>query len=108
MDIKFTSQEIEMIRELMVEVTFSARESQAAKNTAQRIIDKLNERIDTFRDSGNDNFEDIADLLEIALDENLDELVKNVVNSLETYKIKSSEKFNEDDEDSDLYSIEIN
>ena len=43
MDIKFTSQEIEMIRELMVEVTFSARESQAAKNTAQRIIDKLNE-----------------------------------------------------------------
>jgi hypothetical protein len=74
----------------------------------ESIIDKLNERIDTFRDSGNDNFEDIADLLEIALDENLDELVKNVVNSLETYKIKSSEKFNKDNEDSDLANIEIN
>ena len=74
----------------------------------ESIIDKLNERIDIFRDSGNDNFEDIADLLEIALDENLDELVKNVVNSLETYKIKSSENFNKDNEDSDLANIEIN
>ena len=47
-------------------------------------------------------------MLEIALDENLDELVKNVINSLETYKIKSSENFNNNDEDSDLAEIEDN
>lgn len=43
MKIELTNQEAEMIRELMVEITYSARESQAAKNTAQKIIDKLNE-----------------------------------------------------------------
>jgi len=72
------------------------------------VIAKLNERINTFNKSGNENFEDIAELLEIALDENLDELVKNVTNSLETYKIKSSEKFNNNDENTDLAEIKTN
>lgn len=78
--------------------TISIRES---------IINKLNERIDTFKASGDYLFEDNAELLEIALNENLDEVVQNVINSLETYKIKYSEKFN-DVEDSDLSEIEIN
>jgi len=71
------------------------------------IVNKLNERINIFKDSGDYLFEDTAELLEIALNENLDEIVKNVVNSLETYKIKYSEKFN-DIEDIDLSEIEIN
>jgi hypothetical protein len=41
-----------------------------------RITIKLNERINTFNKSGNENFEVTAELLEIALEENLDELVK--------------------------------
>jgi hypothetical protein len=41
-----------------------------------RITIKLNERINTFNKSGNENFEVTAELLEIALEENLDELLK--------------------------------
>lgn len=78
--------------------TISIRES---------IVNQLNERINTFKASGDYLFEDTAELLEIALDENLDEIVRNVINSLETYKIKYSEKFN-DVEDVDLSEIEIN
>ena len=81
--------------------------NQEAGTVRQAIIKKLNERIKTFNESSNENFELTAELLEIALDENLDELVKNVVNSLEGYKIKSSEKFN-DIEDTDLANIEEN
>lgn len=73
----------------------------------ESIINKLNERINTFKASGDYLFEDTAELLEIALDENLDEIVQNVINSLETYKIKYFEKFN-DVEDTDLSEIEIN
>jgi hypothetical protein len=73
-----------------------------------RITIKLNERINTFNKSGNENFEVTAELLEIALEENLDELVKNVTNALESYKIKSSKAFNDNDEDTDLADTEDN
>jgi hypothetical protein len=79
--------------------TISIRES---------IANKLNERINVFKNSGDYLFEDTAELLEIALYENLDEIVNNVVNSLETYKIKYSENFNNNDEDTDLVEIQIN
>lgn len=72
------------------------------------IVAKLNERISVFNKSGNKNFIYTAELLDLALEDNLDELVKNVINSLETYKIKSSENFNNNDEDSDLAEIEDN
>jgi hypothetical protein len=74
----------------------------------ESVINKLNERINVFKASGDYLFEDTAELLEIALDENLDEIVNNVVNSLETYKIKYSEDFNNNDEDTDLAEIQIN
>lgn len=74
----------------------------------ESVINKLNERIDVFKASGDYLFEDTAELLEIALNENLDEIVNNVINSLETYKIKYSEDFNNNDEDTDLAEIEIN
>lgn len=73
----------------------------------ESVVNKLNERINVFKASGDYLFEDIAELLEIALDENLDEIVQNVINSLETYKIKYSEKFNEN-EDVELSEIETN
>lgn len=73
----------------------------------ESVINKLNERINVFKVSGDYLFEDTAELLEIALDENLDEIVNNVINSLETYKIKYSEDFNNNDKDSDLAEIEI-
>lgn len=74
----------------------------------ESVINKLNERINVFKASGDYLFEDTAELLEIALDENLDEIVNNVINSLETYKIKYSEDFNNNDEDTNLVEIEIN
>ena len=81
--------------------------NEEASSIRESVVKKLNERIDTFYESGNEYFEDIAWSLETALDSHLDELVKNVVNSLEGYKIKSSEKFN-DIEDTDLANIEEN
>jgi hypothetical protein len=78
-----------------------------AGTVRQAVVNRLNKKIETFNESGNKNFELTAELLEIALDENLDELVKNVVNALEVMKIKSSEKFN-DVEDTDLSDIEEN
>lgn len=72
------------------------------------VVDKLKERITVFNASGDYLFEDTAELLEIALNENLDEIVQNVINSLETYKIRYSENFNDNDEDTGLVDIETN
>lgn len=74
----------------------------------ESVVNKLNERINVFKASGDYLFEDTAELLEIALNENLDEIINNVINSLETYKIKYSEDFNNNDEDTDLAEIQIN
>lgn len=112
----FNSKEISRITDVLV-ADFTKNElgldfenidlNEKASTIRKRVVKKLNERIEVFNKSGNKNFEYIAELLDIALDENLDELVKNVVNSLEGYKIKSSEKFN-DIEDTDLANIEEN
>lgn len=111
----FSNEEIERITKVLVNNYFKNNlkidfENIDLNNKAisirESVIDKLNERINIFKNSGDYLFEDTAELLEIALDENLDEIVNNVVNSLETYKIKYSEKFN-DVEDVDLSEIEI-
>ncbi len=82
--------------------------NEKASTIRESIVKKLNEKIDTFYKSGSEHFEDIAWSLETALDSHLDELVKNVVTALEVMKIKSSEKFNNNEKDSDLTEIEDN
>lgn len=113
----FSSKEISRINDVLV-ADFTKNElgldfenidlNEEASSIRKSVVKKLNERISVFNKSGNKNFQYIAELLEIALDENLDELVKNVVTALEVMKIKSSEKFNNNEEDSDLTEIEDN
>jgi len=113
----FNNQEINRINDVLV-ANFTKNElgldfenidlNKEASTIRKSVVKKLNERISVFNKSNNKNFQYIAELLEIALDENLDELVKNVVTALEVMKIKSSENFNDNDEDSDLAEIEDN
>ena len=112
----FSAKEISRITDVLV-ANFTKNElkldfenidlNEEASSIRESVVKKLNERIDTFYESGNEYFEDIAWSLETALDSHLDELVKNVVTALEVMKIKSSEKFN-DIEDTDLANIEEN
>jgi len=112
----FSNEQIERITEVLVKNYFKNNLKIDFENIdldsktvsiRESIVNKLNERISIFKTSGDYLFEDTAELLEIALNENLDEIIRNVINSLETYKIKYSEKFN-DVEDVDLSEIEIN
>ena len=107
----FDNKEINRINDVLV-ANFTKNElgldfenidlNKEASTIRESIVKKLNERINTFNKSGNKNFMLIAELLDLALEDNLDELVKNVIDSLEVMKIKSSENFNNNDEDSDL------
>ena len=113
----FSAKEISRITDVLV-ANFTKNElkldfenidlNQEASSIRESVVKKLNERIDTFYESGNEYFEDIAWSLETALDSHLDELVKNVVTAVEVMKIKSSEKFNNNEEDVDLAEIEEN
>ena len=113
----FSAKEISRITDVLV-ANFTKNElkldfenidlNEKASSIRESVVKKLNERIDTFYESGNEYFEDIAWSLETALDSHLDELVKNVVTALEVMKIKSSEKFNNNEEDVDLAEIEDN
>ena len=113
----FSAKEISRITDVLV-ANFTKNElkldfenidlNEKASSIRESVVKKLNERIDTFYESGNEYFEDIAWSLETALDSHLDELVKNVVTALEVMKIKSSEKFNNNEEDVDLAEIEEN
>jgi len=69
----------------------------------QSIQDKLQERITAFRASDDYLWEDKADILEEALNNNLDEIVTNVVNYFQRLKIN----YNENTEDTDLKLIHI-
>jgi len=113
----FDNKEINRINDVLV-ANFTKNElgldfenidlNKEASTIRESIVKKLNERINTFNKSGNKNFMLIAELLDLALEDNLDELVKNVIDSLEVMKIKSSENFNNNDEDSDLAEVENN
>ena len=113
----FSAKEISRITDVLI-ANFTKNElkldfenidlNEKASSIRESVVKKLNERIDTFYESGNEYFEDIAWSLETALDSHLDELVKNVVTALEVMKIKSSEKFNNNEEDVDLAEIEDN
>ena len=83
----FNSKEISRITDVLV-ADFTKNElgldfenidlNEKASTIRKRVVKKLNERIEVFNKSGNKNFEYIAELLDIALDENLDKLIKNV------------------------------
>jgi hypothetical protein len=70
------------------------------------ITNKINERISVFRASEDILFEERADLLEQALANNLDEILKNVVDSFEQSKIKYKKQLQNTDEDLTLSEIE--
>jgi hypothetical protein len=71
------------------------------------VIAKLRERIDFLRTSDDIYFEDVADRLEIALKENLNEIVDNVKTVFEQNKISYKEQQLDSDEDLGLSEIEI-
>lgn len=73
----------------------------------QSIIDKLNERINSFRATEDYLWEDKADLLEQARDNNLDEIVNNVKTYFQQSKLSYKEYNNSNLEDTDLENIEI-
>lgn len=71
------------------------------------VIAKLRERIDFLRTSGDIYFEDVADKLEIALNENLNEIVDNVKTVFEQNKISYKDQQLDSNEDSELSEMEI-
>jgi len=71
------------------------------------VIAKLRERIDFLKTSDDVYFEDVADKLEIALKENLNEIVDNVKTVFEQNKISYKDQQLDSDEDSNLSEIEI-
>jgi len=73
----------------------------------QSVIDKVNERINTFNATDDYLWEDKAELLQEALNNNLDELVTNVKNYLQQSKISTNEFKNDNLEDTELENIEI-
>jgi hypothetical protein len=70
------------------------------------VIAKLRERIEFLKTSDDVYFEDVADRLEIALKDNLNEIVENVKTIFEQNKISYKDNL-DSDEDSNLSEIEI-
>ena len=71
------------------------------------VIAKLRERIDFLRKSEVAYFEDVADKLETALNENLNEIVDNVKTVFEQNKISYKDQQLDSNEDSELSEMEI-
>lgn len=67
------------------------------------IIDKLSERINTFNKSEDYLWENKAELLQSALDNNLDEIENNVINYFKQSKLNYNQNLN----DTELENIEI-
>ncbi len=72
----------------------------------EAIVNKINERITAFNKTEDYLWEDKAELLQQALDNNLDEIVNNVKNYFQQSKLEYHESTNENLEDTDLENIE--
>lgn len=71
------------------------------------VINKLRERIENLSSSDNVYFEDVANRLETALKENLNEIVENVKTVIEQKKISYKEEPLNSDEDLQLTETEV-